>query len=1076
MLTVLIALFAMALVAPLVFRVANRNGFYILAAVPAAGFVWLLFQLPAVLEAQEAVNAGASPPAAASGGLVQTYEWIPDLGINLSFRMDALAAFMGLIILGVGALVLAYCARYFTINEPRNAAFGAQLIAFAGAMFGLVTTDDLMVLYTFWELTSVLSFLLIGYSAHRIFARRSAIQALIVTTFGGLAMLVGLVMLGQAAGTYRLSEIVARGPELMAGPYGGAFMEWAIVLVLVGALSKSAQAPFHFWLPAAMAAPTPVSAYLHAAAMVKAGVYLVARLAPAFAESGWWQALVIGVGLWTMLVGGWRALRQTDIKLVLAYGTVSQLGFLMVANGLGNQDAAMAGLAMLVAHALFKAPLFMVVGIIDHEAGTRDLAKLSGVGRNHPWLTATAVICAASMAGIPPLFGFVAKESVLESLQHWAEAGSGGGLWASVWAWTPLVAVALGSVLTVAYSARFVWGAFATKKLRTDGELKTVEDTRFHGPVTAGALGPSALLALACVVGAFIPTVMDALPVAFGGSMAALDPSAEPAHLALWHGFTPILAISVGIVLLGLALYAIKDGVARFQEAVPSWVDAQRIYRSALRGLDDVAVWVTGRTQRGSLSFYLFIILAVAFIAPLLALLFPHEHDGGAGMAASIFSSANWTWGDSLAQVLVGAAIITGAIAAIRARKRFMAVLLVSVCGYGLAAIFALQGAPDLALTQLLVESIVLVAMVLGLRVLPAGWYTRDRTNIRWAHALLGIMFGLVMIWVAITVMASRTADPISLEMPQLAYEDGGGANIVNVLLVDIRAWDTFGELTVLAAAATGVASLIFIQHRDRRTGDLDKVASGSVGRYSPKGPAESRQLAAVRKFAIVDEDQWLVAGRTVAPERRSIIFEVVTRLIFHVIILLSIYLLLAGHNTPGGGFAGGLIAGLALTIRYLAGGRYELEQAMPIPAGVLLGSGLALAAVTGMVPLFFGGQVFQSAIIEFTLPVLGHVKFVTATIFDIGVYLVVVGLVIDVLRSLGSEVDRRHEVETTALVEAEKRRREARAGLATATSRTAASGTATTSATGSPAGTTTTSTTGSTGAAGTTGTGTVTP
>ncbi len=1028
MLTVLIALFAVALVAPLIFRVADRNAFYILAAVPAAGFVWLLTRLPAVLEMQHAVNAGAPAPGDGSGGLVQTVTWIPDLGIDLAFRMDALATFMGLIVLGVGALVLAYCARYFQNNEPRNAAFGAQLLAFAGAMFGLVTTDDLLVLYTFWELTSVLSFLLIGYSAQRIFARRSAIQALMVTTFGGLAMLVGLIMLGQAANTYRLSEIVALGPELMAGPFGGAFMEWAIVLVLVGALSKSAQIPFHFWLPGAMAAPTPVSAYLHAAAMVKAGVYLVARLAPAFAESGWWQALVLGVGLWTMVVGGWRALRQTDIKLILDYGTVSQLGFLMVANGLGSRDAAMAGLAMLVAHALFKAPLFMVVGIIDHQAGTRDLAKLSRIGRNHPWLAATAVVCAASMAGIPPLLGFVAKESVLESLLQSAEHGTGAGLWATVWAWTPLVVVALGSVLTVAYSARFIWGSFATKRIRTDGRLRAVEATHFPERITVGDLGPSALLALACVVGAFMPGTIGALPEAFGASMAPLEAGTPAAYLALWHGFTPVLGISAAILLIGLLLYVLRDPVARLQGAVPSWVDAQRLYRDILRILDDVAVWVTGRTQRGSLSYYLFIILAVALLAPLTALLISRGDDGGAHLVSDVLDTANWTWADSVPQLLVGAAMVAGTIAAIRARKRFMAVLLVSITGYGLAAVFALQGAPDLALTQLLVESIVLVAMVLGLRVLPAGWYTRDRTGIRWAHAALGIAFGLVMIGVAITAMASRVADPISLQMPQLAYEEGGGANIVNVLLVDIRAWDTFGEITVLAAAATGVASLVFIQHRDRRTADLNAVVSGSVGRYTPKDPMEDRELAAVRKFAIVDEDQWLVAGRTVAPERRSIIFEVVTRLIFHVIILLSIYLLLAGHNTPGGGFAGGLIAGLALTIRYLAGGRYELEQAMPIPAGVLLGSGLAVAALTGLVPLFFGGQVFQSVILEFGLPVVGDVKFVSSTLFDIGVYLVVVGLVIDVLRSLGSEVDRRSEAEATARSEVDRRRREAAA------------------------------------------------
>ncbi|QCU77277.1 Na+/H+ antiporter subunit A [Citricoccus sp. SGAir0253] len=1035
MLTVLIALFAVALVAPVVFRVLDRNGFYVLAAVPAAGFAWLLSRLPEVLTTQRAVNAGAAPPGHAPGGLVQAYPWMPDLGIELSFRMDALSAFMGLIVLGVGALVLAYCARYFPRGESRNAGFGAQLLAFAGSMFGLVTTDDLIVLYTFWELTSVLSFLLIGYSAHRIFARRSAIQALVVTTFGGLSMLIGLVMLGQAAGTYRLSEIVAAGPALLTGPHAGAFMEWAIVLVLVGALSKSAQVPFHFWLPAAMAAPTPVSAYLHAAAMVKAGIYLVARLAPAFAESWWWQALVLGVGLWTMLVGGWRALRQTDIKLILAYGTVSQLGFLMVANGLGNRDAAMAGLAMLAAHALFKAPLFMVVGIIDHEAGTRDLARLSGIGRNHPWLFATALVCAGSMAGIPPLLGFVAKESVLESLVHWAEHGSAAaGPWATAWAWAPLVGVSLGSVLTVAYSARFLWGAFATKSLVADGRTVRVEDTRFAGAVTPGALGPSAVLALACVAAALVPGTVEALAAAFGAGMPPLEPGSEAAYLALWHGLTPVLGLSAGIIAIGLLLYAAKDPVARLQSAVPPWVDAQRVYRSALAVLDDAAIWVTGRTQRGSLSYYLFIILAVALLAPAAALVLPQGDDDGARLVESVLASARWTWADSVAQVLIAAAMIVATVAALRARKRFMAVLLVSVTGYGLAAIFALQGAPDLALTQLLVESIILVAMVLGLRVLPPGWYRRRRTEFRAARAFLGIAFGVVMVGVAITMLASRTADPISWELPRLAYEDGGGANIVNVLLVDIRAWDTFGEITVLAAAATGVASLIFIQHRDRRTANLEDVASGSVGRYRAQGPLETRELAAVRKFAIVDQDQWLVAGRTVAPERRSIIFEVITRLVFHVIILLSVYLLLAGHNTPGGGFAGGLIAGLALTIRYLAGGRYELEQAMPIPAGVLLGAGLAVAALTGAVPLLAGGEVFESAIVEFTLPVVGHVKFVTSTVFDIGVYLVVVGLVIDVLRSLGSEVDRRAEAEATTQSEAAQRRRRDRALAGTTT------------------------------------------
>ena len=374
--------------------------------------------------------------------------------MELAFRMDALSAVLCLLVLGVGALVLVYCARYFKNEDANIGPFGAQLLAFAGAMFGLVTADDLILLFIFWELTTILSYLLIGFARGRIFARRSALQALIVTTFGGLVMLVGLVMLGSAAGTYRISEILAQAAA-GAPQLAGTFVDVAILLVLVGAVSKSALVPFHFWLPGAMAAPTPVSAYLHAAAMVKAGVYLVARLAPGFSDTASWQTTTAVLGLLTMLVGGWHALKQTDVKLVLAYGTVSQLGFLILVVGQGTANAALAGLALMLAHGFFKAALFLVVGIIDHQTGTRDLRQLSGLWRTSPTLFVVAALSAASMAGVPPLYGFVAKEAVFETLVQEAGQGAAG-------AWV-LAGVVVGSALTVAYSARFVWGAFATK-------------------------------------------------------------------------------------------------------------------------------------------------------------------------------------------------------------------------------------------------------------------------------------------------------------------------------------------------------------------------------------------------------------------------------------------------------------------------------------------------------------------------------------------------------------------------------------------------------------------------------------
>lgn len=989
MITVLAVHFAVAAVAPFLFRKFGRNSFYALAAVPAGSFVWLLLQHGAVYSGAGAAQGGT--------GVSEVLPWIPELKIELAFRMDALAWVMSLLVLGVGALVLVYCARYFKDKDDYLGGFGAQLLAFAGVMFGLVTADDLLLMFIFWELTTVLSYLLIGYARTRLSARRSALQALIVTTAGGLAMLVGLIILGFNAGTYRISALLEMAPALIIGPAAGA-VGAAVVLILVGAITKSALVPFHFWLPGAMAAPTPVSAYLHAAAMVKAGIYLVARLAPGFAETAFWLPVVLGLGLATMLVGGYRALRQTDIKLILAYGTVSQLGFLTMVVGLGKPDAALAGLALLLAHGLFKATLFLVVGIIDHQAGTRDIRKLSGVYRSSRALAIVAAIGAASMAGIPPLAGFVAKESVFEAFVHYSADPA-----ASLWGTVILVGLVLGSILTFAYSARFMWGAFAVKP--------GVETTPFK-PIKPAFLAAPAILSLLTIVYGLWPAPVDSWIQPYAALFVpdGEDPAAAAGHLALWHGLTPALGLTAITFALGLAMFYGRNTVSRLQGLVPGWIDGDRSYQLTIGALDDAAVWITGRTQRGSLYFYLSVILTVAFVLPLTALVLANK---------PLPQDLYFIDPNSPLQIVVGAGIVIGALAAVRANKRFLAVLMVAVTGYGIALMFALQGAPDLALTQMLVESIILVAFVLAMRSLPAELRDRTGGKYRVVRVIIGAAFGVTMVFVAIFALGARVAAPVSLEFPQLAYEGGGGLNIVNVTLVDIRAWDTFGEISVLALAATGVASLIFVRGRGEGIRASSTVAEGTVGRRSPgAGRGSTRDdatLAMSRRFAASSRDAWLVAGRTMAPERRSIIFEVVTRLVFHSIIVFSIYLLLAGHNFPGGGFAGGLTAGLALTVRYLAGGRFELREATPISAGTLLGIGLATAAASGLVPLLLGGQVFQSAIIEFWLPVFGDVKFVTSTIFDIGVYIVVVGLALDVLRSLGAEIDEHFEEQPPA-------------------------------------------------------------
>lgn len=984
MITVLAVHFSVAVLAPFLFRMWGRNAFYALAVVPAASFAWLVAQ--------------HAPVYGGAGAVAEVIPWIPGLHLEFAFRLDALAWVMSLLVLGVGALVLLYCARYFKRKDQDLGAFGAQLLAFAGAMFGLVVADDLLLLFIFWELTTILSYLLIGFARTRLAARRSALQALMVTTAGGLAMLVGLIMLGHTAGTYRISAILGQAPGLVSGA-SGTLVGAAVVLILVGAITKSALVPFHFWLPGAMAAPTPVSAYLHAAAMVKAGIYLVARLAPGFSETAYWQPVVLGLGLATMLVGGYRALRQTDIKLILAYGTVSQLGFLTMVVGLGTPDAALAGLAMLLAHGLFKATLFLVVGIIDHQSGTRDVRKLSGVFRSSRALGIVAGIGAASMAGVPLLAGFVAKESVLEAFVHHATDPAAGP-----WGMVVLAGLVVGSVLTFAYSARFMWGAFAVKP--------GVEPTPFKAISPAFLAAPAVLSVLTVAYGIW-PVPVDAWIQPYAALFASTAPDAGTAaeqagHLALWHGLTPALGLTALTFALGLAMYFGRDAVSRAQSRVPAWVDADRAYQLTVGALDDIAVWLTGRTQRGSLYFYLAVILSVAFVLPLAAILV-----AGKPLPEGVYLVDP----GSPLQLVVGAGIVIGALAAVRANKRFLAVLMVSVTGYGIALMFALQGAPDLALTQMLVETIILVAFVLAMRSLPAELRDRTGGKYRVVRVIIGLGFGATMVFAAIFAMGARVAAPVSLQFPELAYEGGGGLNIVNVTLVDIRAWDTFGEITVLALAATGVASLIFVRGRGDRIQASASVAEGSVGRHHGVDPGsrDGAALALSRKFAAAARDAWLVAGRTLAPERRSIIFEVVTRLIFHSLVIFSLYLLLAGHNLPGGGFAGGLTAGLALTIRYLAGGRFELREATPISAGALLGVGLAVAAASGVVPLLLGGQVFQTAIIQFWLPVFGDIKFVTSTIFDIGVYIVVVGLVLDVLRSLGAEIDEHFEERAAA-------------------------------------------------------------
>ncbi len=951
MLALLVAFGVGSILVPPLTRVLGTRVFLVAALVPTAAGVYTLLQAPVVL---------------ASGAVTESVEWIPELSFTLGVRMDTLSWVMALIVSGVGALVMIYCVRYFGDDEESLGRFAGILLAFAGSMFGLVIADDVFLLFVLWEATSVFSYLLIGHRTSSKASRGAALQALLVTTCGGLVMLVGLVGLVIATGTSSLTQIIAAAPE-------GGFVIAATMLVLVGALSKSAIFPFHFWLPAAMAAPTPVSGYLHAAAMVKAGIYLIARLAPGFAELPGWRETLVVLGVVTMLLGGLTALRQNDLKLVLAYGTVSQLGFLALMVGFGTRDAALAGLALVTAHALYKATLFLVVGIIDHRTGTRDLRRISGLGREMPVVATATALALASMVGLPPLLGFVAKEAALTALIDGAlELGPIG--------WVALVGVSLGSVLTVAYAGRFFWGAFATK-----AGVEVVRREREHADFLVSPL----LLATSGLALGLGASLVDGWLSGYAAQFPAGD---HPYHLALWHGFEPALAISAATILVGALLFVGRARMASTQEAWGLPFSAARGYALTMRSIDRLAARTTSLTQRGSLPFYLGVIFLVFVGAITTALV------------------VNRTWPDEIrlwdypAQLAIGALMVIAAVAALAATKRFQAVVLVGVTGFGMSALFALQGAPDLALTQILVEVVTLVAFVLVLRRLPARLGEKHGSSHRLIRAVIGVSIGVLMAVVAVVALGARTASPISLAWPDLAYDDAHGLNVVNVALVDLRGWDTMGELSVIIAAATGVASLIFI---NTRTDNLPRV---------PRSTARKAIIARfVRKSAnpeLEERGSWLLAGRTLAAHNRSILLEVVVRLIFHSVIVVSLYILLVGHNAPGGGFAGGLVAGMALVARYLAGGRVELGAAAPIDAGKLLGTGLLLAVGTALVPLFFGVDALTSTWFTINLGVLGSVDFVTSTIFDIGVYLVVIGLVLDVLRSLGAEVDRQQEEE----------------------------------------------------------------
>ncbi len=775
----MIALLAVhAVLGALVFVGGGRLGhrsFFVAALGPAITLVWLIAEMPTIFDHRT---------------VDQTVTWIPQLGLDIDLRLDGFSALMVLLISGLGVLVCLYAVRYFDHEAPDAAARSAGLLVlFAGAMLLLVLADNLIVLYAGWELTTISSYLLIGNDHTNPRARAAALHALLVTSLGGLVMLLGFVLIGQAAGTYRLSTILAFPPS-------GTIVTVGVLLTLVGAFTKSAQYPFHAWLPGAMAAPTPVSAYLHSATMVKGGVYYVARMAPAFALIPGWRPIVLTVGAATMIFGGLRALRQYDLKLLVAFGTVSQLGFLIVLFGVGTPAATTAGCEMLLAHAIFKAGLFMAVGTVDHHTGTRDLRRLPALGPGWRPFAVLVVVCAASMAGLPLVLGFIGKEEAFDALGHTDLPG--GGLL--------LTAIVVGSTLTVAYSARFLWGMFAPPRRRGAPDVALPEP-----PHPAGLLvGPLAVLAAVTLVLGLFPALLDR----FAGTAAeALDRQVHGVHLSLWHGPTLALLLSAIAVAGGVAMFLGRATVAKVLRVGSRLPDGGTVYGAILRGVNDGATRLTGVTQHGSLPVYVGVVLLTAAVVP----------------GAVLLARAPWPGlplgTSNIAQVVVLAAVVSAAIAAAITRRRFSAALFLGTAGYSMAGLFVVQGAPDLALTQAAIETLSTVVFVLVLRRLPDRFPHTSGVRRRTLRVLISVAVGVVVFVFAIVAAGSRTARPVSDAMLTESVPVGHGHNVVNVILVDIRGFDTLGELTVLASAAVGVVALARAGHGRR----LRRAATASV-------------------------------------------------------------------------------------------------------------------------------------------------------------------------------------------------------------------------------------------------------
>ncbi|MCK1296951.1 MULTISPECIES: monovalent cation/H+ antiporter subunit A [unclassified Bradyrhizobium] len=912
---------------------------------------------------------GTAYPNVTNGGVVGwRTDWVAELGLAFVLRLDGFAWAFAMLITGIGFLVVLYARYYMSPSDPVPRFF-SLLLAFMGAMLGIVLSGNLLQLVFFWELTSLFSFLLISYWHHNAAARDGARMALVITSTGGLCLFAGVLLIGHIVGSYDLEQVLASGNAIRSH----ALYVPALVLILLGALTKSAQFPFHFWLPHAMAAPTPVSAYLHSATMVKAGVFLLVRLWPAMGGTNEWLWLVGSIGLITFFLGAFLAVFQQDLKGLLAYSTISHLGLITLLTGLDTPFGQIAAIFHIMNHATFKASLFMAAGIIDHETGTRDIRRLSGLWAFMPITATLAMVAAAAMAGVPLLNGFLSKEMFFaETIEVHDNSLVDQAL--------PYI-VTLASTFTVAYSLRFIRDVFF-------GPAPTGLPRVPHEPPLLMRL-PAELLVLACLIVGVAPALTVA-PILDTAARAVLGSAMPEYSLRLWHGITPELLMSIVAMAGGLGVYVMLRSYLLSHEGPPllGRINGKWIFDWVLVTLSwRLARWLATNLGTRRLQRQLRLLAGVAFVAALLPL-----YARGLSLTGPSEREFDLVFG-LLWVVGVGCAVGT----AVQAKfHRVVALILLGTAGLVTCVSFVWLSAPDVALTQIVVETVTTVLLLLGLRWLPKRIARPGPAeaphSIRWHRVRdfsIALLAGLGLATLALAAMQLPDNHSISRYFVENAYTKGGGTNVVNVILVDFRGFDTLGEITVLAVVALTVFALL---RRFRPAPESIPVP-------------EQQHVQDAHDEAHPDRQKGDTAKDTLATA------ALMMGLLFPVIGVVAIFLLLRGHDLPGGGFVAGIAMATAFILQYMARGTAWVEARLHVMPVRWMGFGLLLAGFAGAAACVFGHPFLTSYFAYAELPLLGRVPTASALLFDIGVFSLVVGATVLMLIAIAHQSLRRYGV-----------------------------------------------------------------